>query len=860
MGKPNENGMFMDSLADFAAGMNSDVPPTALPKNQLAFATNATLRGNYFTHRPSYRDITISFSDSSTQESFEKNLWQGASYYKPDSGSENIIASIGGRLYKVTPSSFGSDAEVIDISAPGSLNNPSTSQAWLWQGENFLFCNDGESSGLIFNGNITRRLDSGTTVGTTSGAVAIPALNGTVTVTLAANYTGEYGVAVHVLPTLSSQNLIGQFQVNPVGGSYRALLTNVNGTPGLIIPAGTQLISNPSIIAKTTSVINVASNSSTCFVTYTWNIDRTYNWNTTSTLAQSARSPNEFWSITDSNGVARTFGAQTGPATTGYTTCFGIPVGTFTITPGTMVGWVYSVNPAFTIPVGTTITKVGSPAATTVATVSTTFTSPATGGSIEISLESPYSGTDGAEIYISGDKYLITAIVPASSNQVTLTALSLAQATGQIPSGAILKTLQELPPGKMGAYGLGRNWICLLDGISYLASDIVGGSSGTVSNSFRDSILNVTENNFLAGGGVFRVPSSGQQINALRFPATLDSSLGQGPLQVLTQNTTFSCNAPVQRSVWQDLTNPIQTQSLVGGGALSQNSTVAVNGDLFFRSLDGIRSLRLARQDFQTSYSNTPQSVEMNRVLQEDDRSLLGYSSAIVFDNRLLMTAAPTKSQVGVYHTKLIALNLDPNSSLRVKQPPIYDGAWDGINVLQLIVGTFNGIERAFAFTYDTDTTKIGLTEILPTSSTNNFDNETESIVFSFESPALFYQPDTAARQLLRLNDGEIIVKDINGDCRFDVYYRPDYDDTWKSWHSWEVTDSPNYQPRMGLGQPNLKLGDTATGRPFAVGYSFQIKVVVTGSCVVMGMNFYAVSQPTPQFAKPLESLTPLAT
>jgi hypothetical protein len=231
-----------------------------------------------------------------------------------------------------------------------------------------------------------------------------------------------------------------------------------------------------------------------------------------------------------------------------------------------------------------------------------------------------------------------------------------------------------------------------------------------------------------------------------------------------------------------------------------------------------------------------------------------------VFDNRLLMTASPAQSQGGVYHSKLIALNLDPNSSLRVKQPPIYDGAWEGINVLQLVVGTFSGLERAFAFTYDTETTKIGLTEILPTSTTNLFDNGDEAIQFSFESPALFYQPDTAARQLLRLNDGEIIVKDLNGDVRFDVYYRPDYDSTWRSWHSWEVTDSPNYQPRMGLGQPNLKEGDAATGRPYAVGYHFQVKVVVTGSCVVMGMNFYAVGQPVPQFAKPLTPLTPLAT
>ena len=821
MGKPNENGLFMDSIASFESGMNSDVPPIALQKNQLSFATNATLRGNYFTPRSSYQDVSLSFTTSTVQTNFESSLWQGVTYYKPDSGSECLIVSVGGRIFRVTPSESGYTATVEDITPSAGAASSSAPIAWLWQSEKWVIRNDGQSSPMLFDGNSSRYADTGTVVGTTNAAFTVPSVGSTIAVTLASAFTGVFGSTVNVK---SGGNLVGQFQVAEQAAGSQVRLVNFGDAEGSSHSSG-----------ETVQVVN----------NWTGVVIGDFPGNA-SINSQSSGSVNPPYLSSPGtqikfSGINQTFTVVTfsGPGITTQST------GGFS-------------HPA--VATGVTVSKLSPSANITLGTILSGFTAPAVGQSVTVPFSGTYSGADGQYVSVGGTSYRIYAVPPTpGAITVYLTNIN-SSVTGSIASGATLESLAEIPVGRMGVYGLGRNWFCLADGISYMASDIVGSSSGTFANNFRDAVLNVTENNFLAGGGVFRVPSAGQQINAMRFPATLDSSLGQGPLQVLTQSTTFSCNAPVQRSAWQDLTNPIQTQSLVGGGALSQNSTVAVNGDLFFRSLDGIRSLRLARQDFQTSYSNTPQSVEMNRVILEDDRSLLGYSSAIVFDNRLLMTASPVQSQGGVYHSKLIALNLDPNSSLRVKQPPIYDGAWEGINVLQLITGTFSGIERAFAFTYDTDTAKIGMTEILPTSTTNLFDNGDERIVASFESPALFYQPDTASRQLLRLNDGEIIVKDISGDVRFDVYYRPDYDSTWRSWHSWEVADSPNYQPRMGLGQPDLKVGDAATGRPFAVGYSFQVKVVVTGSCVVMGMNFYAVGQPTPQFAKPLKALTPLAT
>lgn len=821
MGKPSEQGLFLDNFGALSGGMNSDVPAIDLPKNQAAFLTNATCRGNYFTHRPPYRDFTLTFNGE-IQSAFEDGLFQGCCFYKPDVGRECLIASISGRLYQITPDLLSATASVSDITPASGASSATAPFAWMWQSEKWVIRNDGEAQPMFFDGNSTRYSDPGTVVGTmTAPLQTIPAIGSSVLVTLSAPFTGVYGTT---LKLINGTTVLGNFQVSQFTSGSSIRLLNVSGTVGANIPTGelVQSIGNYSGVASSGVVIpNGGSGSLSLSPNFTGAVGSVLKW---------GNSASNFYFRVDAitpTGVTLTDLTLNGTSKT------------------ILVGNQFQIFPA-------------NPN-TTVVTTTAGFTIPAVGATVDVTSDSPFSGADGTYVDVGGYSFRAYVVPPPSGQvQVYLTNIN-SSATGTFASGTTLNTLAELPPGRMGDYGLGRNWQSLVNGTSYIGSDIVGSSSGTVINQFRDAVLNVTENNYLAGGGVFWVPSAGQQINAMRFPATLDSSLGQGPLQVFTWSTTFSCNAPVQRSTWQDLTNPIQTQSLVGGGAVSQFSAVAVNGDIWFRSLDGIRSLKLARQDFQTSFGNTPQSVEMNRVLMEDNQNLLTYCGGVNFDNRLLMTATPQQADNGnVYHETLIALNLDPNSSLRQKYPPIYDGAWKDRNILRPVTGTFGGVERAFAFIFDVENQTIGLTEILKTREDNEFDNGTDRIQFSMESPAMFYQPETATRQLLRLNDGELIIKDLSGTVRFDVFYRPDYDTAWHSWHSWEVSDTPSWNPRMGLGQPDLKQGDSDTGRPFAVGYHFQLLIVVTGSCTILGCNVFAVGQSDTKFMKPLTRLTPI--
>ena len=420
----------------------------------------------------------------------------------------------------------------------------------------------------------------------------------------------------------------------------------------------------------------------------------------------------------------------------------------------------------------------------------------------------------------------------------------------------------QLPPGRMGCYGLGRNWQSLIDGKQFMAGDIVNGSSGTAANNFRDAVIYSTENLFIVGGGNFTVPGSVGAIRAMRFVATLDASLGQGPLQVFTSDRVFSCNAPVDRLTWQSVSNPILTESLIANGGLGQNSTVLANGDAMFRSVDGIRSLILARREFNT-WGNVPISFEVSPLLENDDPGLLQFGSAIVFDNRMLMTVGTTQDTggQGVYFQGLLAINFDTISSLSEKKPSVWDGLWTGLNVMQLTVGEVTGVQRAFAFVLNTGSTtrRIEFWEIL-----NTFDDIADNdgtnalpITWQLDSSSLRFGVGENDRKYMKLTNGEMQVNDLQGSCSFTTFFKPDQYPCWQPWASWtscqgaDASDSqPGFRPRMGMGTPPGNVCDLSTNRPMTEGFTFQTRTRITGHCVIVGAWFEAQTKPMPAFAR----------
>lgn len=367
-------------------------------------------------------------------------------------------------------------------------------------------------------------------------------------------------------------------------------------------------------------------------------------------------------------------------------------------------------------------------------------------------------------------------------------------------------------------------------------------------------MLKFTENNYIAEGGSFSVPMVAGTINAMRFVANIDTSIGQGPLQVFTDQVVFSINTPLDRPTWQDQEYPLQTLSVIGYGAKAQNSTVLVNGDIWYRAVDGIRSFQVARRDFGT-WVNTPMSREMDELLLADDQNLLRFGSAVLFDNRLLMTCMPQrKHDHGVFHKGLIALDFNPVSSVRGRLPLAYDGLWTGLRVLQILKGTINGVERCFIFSLNTSN-KIELWEL---STAAKFDSVDNAIPWSFTTRSFGF--NRGGWELLRLDGGDIWLDELNGTASFNVDYRPDQYPFWLDWHTFSkcattacavqstgacitlAEPKPQYRPRARLPAPSDDC-EEATSKPYRQGYEFQALVQVTGYCRIKKMRLLARPQ-----------------
>lgn len=860
-GKP-VNGLVFDAVSTFEAGVNSGVEPLLLPKNQCSFATNVTFRGGFITNRPPVRKMTLDFGgDAVLQANFSNFIFQGACFYNSDYATQSLVAAIGGKQFELRfnpadPTTWA----VTDISISGDPNPPEVLQNWLFQAERWVIINDGQSLPIFWDGTSSRRsLGPSALLATVAapGFVA-PAIGSSVQVNVSTVYDGPFNIPVLVndgaahtaiytilpaapLPSQPNARLKMIFQN---GGTVSVIPDQIT-VPSVAVPIGAQVLSIPSRIGilweatapnvgepEALGTTNPPSDQKIIFFSgaLTAGAIQLSTWNIASrSLDAIVASP-----------ILPSFNTSVKPHDFLYEAL------------GTK-----HPSSIFAVPQYSVISYSNPNPNTLIGTVQTGFNSPDYNHTVDVVLDQPYTGPDNTPVWIGNALYLVSQIPPpAPSSTVTLVNETDTAGFAYAAGVSTISSVAELPPSRMGAYGMGRVWVSLVDGRQFIAGDIVGGSSGSAIYSFRDAVLKTTENSYLAGGGTFVVPGSIGDIRAMIFEATLDASLGQGPLQVFTSKTVFSCNTPVDRTVWQSITNPILTESLRGAGAMGQNSTVNANGDTMFRSTDGIRSLILARREFDV-WGNVPQSREIQSILNLDNASLLQYGSAIVFDNRELMTCIPSSGARGIFHQGLTALNFDTISNLRGKSPSIYDGFWTGLNICQMVTGVFNGVERAYAFCINAQNLQIELYEILPTGN-SHFDNDQLPITMSFETPVFFRPKSPEEMVYLRLEAGEIAVSDLVGVVMFQVWFRSDENQCWTPWRTWTVCANnfeaggiPQFRPRMGFGSPPQDC-DNVTNRPMREGYYFQCRIQITGQCRVKRIKLMASIQPEPEFAPPI--------
>lgn len=401
--------------------------------------------------------------------------------------------------------------------------------------------------------------------------------------------------------------------------------------------------------------------------------------------------------------------------------------------------------------------------------------------------------------------------------------------------------IPEVQTGDTMAYVMGRLWISR--GRQYIAGDLYGTPSPTTTPALgnADAVLKFTENTYIAEGGAFSVPMGGEGITGMIPIATPNTILGQGPLLIATPETIFANDVPIDRTLWKDLQYPVQTIQSVLNGAVSQESMVRVNSDVWFRDAEGgIRSFIQALRDFHAP-GNTPQSHELLRISNLEDRRLLPWSSGALFDNRLLMTAWPQRNQDrGVWFQGLYVLNFDGVSGLGRKTPPCWESLWTGLRFLRLVPCTINKEKRLFAFVLD-ENDEIDLREI---SRDADFDEGDKRITWSIESKSYAHGDP---KQFKKLESGELWVDNIFGQVDFDLKYRPDQYPCWFDWataqrcakYKWCPDDDPlkcktikefkqQYRPQIEFGTPP-EVCEDGVEKLAPNAYEYQYRLEITG-------------------------------
>lgn len=502
------------------------------------------------------------------------------------------------------------------------------------------------------------------------------------------------------------------------------------------------------------------------------------------------------------------------------------------------------------------------PGTTILAYTTAPFVSPTQGSTVQIPIDRVYPGIVGSVAVIkrpspySATQWEVTAIGTAAPapNHVLLVNLTDTPAA-PVAIGTVIYSRAELPAAGPMDYYMGRIW--LANGREYVAGDIVGGPTGTAAYDFRDSVLKLVENTYLSLGGTFRVPTNAGNIRALKHPANLDTALGEGQLLVFTRESIYSVNVVPTRAEWQALEEPIQRVVQINHGTTSDWSVSAVNGDLFYRSVNGINSLIQAIRYF-NQWGNRPISVEEERATSIEDNSLLLYASGINFDNRLLETALPQESDVGVIHKAIMPLNFDLISTLGNTLPPAWEGVNEGLDFLKLLKGDFGGRERAFAFVRSRQApNNIELWELTADQIEDENSFGDTRIVWASELPAFTWEMPFTLKELDTM---ELWVDRLSGTVDFLVQFRPDQHPCWEYWHKWQVCNpknscedpgvllpcdypqqiyKPSYRATMVLPKPP-SLCQVQNARPINIGYSFQFRIWVKGQCRIRGILVHA--------------------
>lgn len=371
----------------------------------------------------------------------------------------------------------------------------------------------------------------------------------------------------------------------------------------------------------------------------------------------------------------------------------------------------------------------------------------------------------------------------------------------------------EVPVGRAMAYGNGRLAVVVNSGRDVRLGDI--------RKADHQSELKFTETYNLTGGGDISFPT---EVKALAVLPVLDTGSGQGSHIVGCEGSVHTLKTQItQRDLWPEV--GFSTVLLPNRGVVGANAVTAVNQDLYFRSSDGLRSVRTSTTDYDAP-GLAPLSVEVRHRFDYDTQFLLQDASVVYFDNRLLCTHSPFINGNRSLSQGLISLNFDGLSGRGSKSTPAFDGEWDGVIVAQIFTGPVRGADRCFILGRDA----AGVNCLWELQS-ETAEPASEPVTQVIETRMFFGDSPGTIKNLRR---ADVQFSDIRGPLNVRVLFRPEKFPYWVQWDQFSV-DAPSGQRAWGRAAPRRSpvlttrsvpdLIDPQTGRLLSCASGFQVRV-----------------------------------
>ena len=407
---------------------------------------------------------------------------------------------------------------------------------------------------------------------------------------------------------------------------------------------------------------------------------------------------------------------------------------------------------------------------------------------------------------------------------------------------------EALPKGADMAYGHGRlfvstnyvyeaGWSDNLGRVGFVAGDII--------KAFRpEDVLSFTENVYLNEGGRVIMPEELGYINGMGFQKNIMTGIGAGPLIVGAERgfSSFQVNAP--RAQWKNIDFGIVLFSGKSIGCMSPSSWQNHNSDIFYRSKDGIRTLKDAATKAQGSSGlvNDPISNEVQDILSLDDEATLKLVECAILDDRVFTLSAPTADKLAFYG--VTSLDFKPIGSISGSQPPIYDGIWTGFEFMSLVSARKDDDEKLFAFVRKSTTE----TELFFFDESAYQDNASDAPLCRVYTGYKFFN---SAFQEKKFKYLELFLSEIKGDVRITGYYRSDNYPFWN-----KITESIVKSDPAGASQRRTRLrltaeavdDDPALEGRLDTGSTFQFCIEWQGFCQLDRVKFIAEDMQTQDF------------